>query len=90
MTTAPIDQQVQRFVEGMTNEERMLVVLRSELYDGSWQEMTGDLRARLDGRPYIFKLAHRITDDLARIERLRDFEQSLGIDLGEYVEMESS
>ena len=90
MTTAPIDQQVQRFVEGMTSEERMLVVLRSELYDGSWQEMTDDLRARLDGRPYLFKLAHRIADDLARIERLRDFEQSLGIDLGQYVAMESS
>ncbi len=90
MTTAPIDQQVQRFVDGMTSEERMLVVLRSELYDGSWQEMTDDLQARLDGRPYIFKLAHRIADDLARIERLRDFEQTLGIDLGQYVAMESS
>ncbi len=90
MTTAPMDQQVQRFVEGMTSEERMLVVLRSELYEGRWQEMTDDLRARLDGRPYIFKLAHRITDDLSRIERLSDFEQRLGIDLGEYVEMESS
>ena len=89
MTTAPSDQQVQRFVDGMTSEERMLVVLRSELYDGRWEEMTDDLQARLAGRPYIFKLAHRIADDLARIERLRVFEQRLRIDLGEYVAMES-
>ena len=32
----------------------MLVVLKRELYEGSWGEMEADLRARRDGKPYIF------------------------------------
>jgi hypothetical protein len=64
----------------------MLVVLKRELYEGSWDEMEADLRARLAGGPYIFKLVHRIEEDLNRIERLRRFEQGNGVDLSEYVE----
>jgi len=63
----------------------MLVVLKRELYEGSWDEMVADLQARLEGRPYIFKLAHRIADDLERITHLREFERQEGVDLGEYV-----
>lgn len=80
---------VQRFVEGLASEERMLVVLKRELYEGSWEEMVADLKARLEGRPYIFKLAHRISDDLERIDRLRDFEQCSGVDLADYVKLET-
>jgi len=65
----------------------MLVVLKAELYEGSWDEMEADLKARLDGGPYIFKLAHRITDDLDRIRRLRAFEESCGVNLGDYVQL---
>ncbi len=79
---------VRRFVDGMSPEERMLVVLKRELYEGNWDEMVADLNARLQGRPYIFKLAHRITDDLERIRRLRRFESQHGVDLCEYVPME--
>ena len=79
-------EQVRRFADGMTREERMLVVLKRELYESSWSEMEADLRARLEGKPYIFKLVHRIEDDLARIERLRTFEASAGVDLGDYVD----
>jgi len=82
-----VPQEVRRFVETMTSEERMLVVLKSELYDGSWDEMQADLKARLEGRPYIFKLAHRITDDLERISRLRNFEQKCNVDLSDYVDL---
>ena len=85
----PQSQQVQRFVEGMTSEDRMLVVLKRELYEGSWDEMVADLKARLEGRPYIFKLAHRIGDDLSRIVRLRAFEDECGVDLCAYVKLES-
>jgi hypothetical protein len=77
------------FVERMTREERMLVVLKRELYDGRWDEMEADLRARLEGKPYIFKLAHRIADDLERIERLRAFERERGVDLSDYVHLET-
>jgi len=80
---------VLRFVESLSREERMLVVLRRELYEGSWDEMAADLKARLEGRPYIFKLAHRIVDDLERIERLREFESRSGVDLTEYVDLDS-
>jgi len=83
------EEKVRRFVEGMTSEERLLVVLKKELYDGSWEEMAADLKARLEGRPYIFKLAHRIADDLERIRRLREFEQGCDIDLADYVKLES-
>jgi hypothetical protein len=72
----------------MPGEQRMLVVLKRELYEGNWDEMVADLQARLEGRPYIFKLAHRIADDLERIERLREFEQQCGVDLCDYVKME--
>ena len=91
VTSAPadIEDKVRRFVEGMTREERMLVVLKRELYEGSWDEMAADLKARLEGRPYIFKLAHRIADDLERIRRLSEFERSCGADLGDYVNLES-
>ncbi len=91
MTSAPNDAEnkVRRFVEGMTNEERMLVILKHELYEGSWEEMVTDLKARLEGRPYIFKLAHRINDDLERIDRLMHFENQLGVDLGKYVNLEA-
>ena len=56
--------------------------------EGDWDEMVADLQARLEGRPYIFKLAHRITDDLERIRRLRQFEQSCGVDLCDHVKMD--
>jgi hypothetical protein len=81
-------QKVRQFVDALTREERMLVVLKRELYEGDWDEMVADLQARLEGRPYIFKLAHRITDDLERIRGLRQFEQSTGVDLGDHVRMD--
>ena len=81
-------QKVQQFVESMAREERMLVVLKRELYEGNWDEMVADLQARLEGRPYIFKLAHRIADDLERIRRLRQFEQTNGVDLSDHVKMD--
>ena len=87
--SAKANETVRQFVEGLTKEHRMLVVLKRELYEGSWQEMEADLRARLEGRPYIFKLAHRIAEDLERIELLRQFEQQWGVDLADYVELGS-
>lgn len=84
-----VDRQVRQFVERLGREERMLVLLKRELYDGRWDDMVADLRARLEGRPYIFKLVNRITDDLERIERLRAFEDAHGLDLSDYVQVES-
>jgi len=91
VTTSPaktVDKKVRGFLQGATSEERLLVLLKRELYEGSWDEMVADLEARLGGRPYIFKLAHRITDDLDRIERLRAFEAAWSVDLAEYIKLE--
>lgn len=75
------------FVNAMPSEERLLVVLKKELYEGSWDEMLADLQARLDNKPYIFKLANRITDDIDRIKRLEEFERENSVDLSDHIEL---
>jgi hypothetical protein len=66
----------------------MLIVLKRQLYGGAWEPMLDDLRNRLAGKPYIFKLANRIQDDIGRIEQMRKYEQDYNVDLADYVEME--
>ena len=79
---------VQTFVSGLSEEHRMLIVLKSQLYGGQWEPMLDDLKNRLDGKPYIFKLVNRIKDDIERIETLRQFEASHDVDLADYVNLE--
>lgn len=67
-------------------DERMLVNLRDDLYEASWERMAGDLRRRLAGQPYIYKLANKIEDDLARIAFLRAYEARWSVDLGQIAE----
>ena len=81
------DKAVGDFVAGLSDEQRMLVVLKAQLYGGSWEPMLSDLQNRLAGKPYIFKLANRIKDDIERIERMREFEQEHNVDLAEHVEL---
>jgi hypothetical protein len=76
---------VSDFVDGLSDEYRMLVVLKAQLYDGTWEPMLDDLRNRLAGKPYIFKLANRIQDDIRRIEEMQEFEDEHKIDLADYV-----
>lgn len=80
---------VRDFIERLIPEERMLVILKRELYEGDWDEMVADLQARLEGRPYIYRLANRIEDDLERIGRLRGFEDAQGVDLSKYIDLET-
>ena len=75
----------QEFVSRLTEEERMLILLHRELYENSWQAMLNDLRNRLDGKPYIFKLASRIQDDIARIEKLQSFEREHNVKLSDLI-----
>ena len=79
---------IRRFVEQLSAEEKMLIILKVELYEGNWASMLEDLRNRLAGRPHIFKLADRITEDIDRIEKLEGFEQSYQVDLSDYVKSE--
>jgi hypothetical protein len=76
---------VSDFVDGLSDEHRMLVVLKAQLYDGTWEPMLDDLQNRLAGKPYIFKLANRIQDDIRRIEEMQEFESENKIDLADYV-----
>jgi hypothetical protein len=76
---------VRRFLDRLSPEEKLLLVLKRELYDGDWRPMVMDLRNRLEGRPYVVRLASRIEDDLARIERIRQLEERHDLDLSEHV-----
>ena len=73
------------FAENLTEEERMLLTLRDELYEGSWENMLQDLRDRLKGKPYIFKLVNRIEEDIVRIEKLKHFEEEQSVNLTDYL-----
>lgn len=75
------------YVRGLSREHKMLVALKSQLYGGSWEPMLDDLRNRLAGKPYIFKLVHRIQDDIERIEEMQKFEAEHNIDLADYAEV---
>lgn len=73
------------FFSGLSREEKQLVLLRNELYGGSWVDMEADLRHRLERKPYIFRLMNRIEEDLERIARLHAYEDGAGVDLGVFL-----
>ncbi|MGE4633540.1 MAG: hypothetical protein AAEJ47_10935 [Planctomycetota bacterium] len=76
------------FLRKLPPQERTLLVLREELYEGSWDEMKVDLESRLNKGPHVFELAEKIEADMERIERLVSYENSHDIDLGEYLDDE--
>jgi hypothetical protein len=78
---------VSDFVASLSDEHRMLVILKAQLYGGTWEPMLDDLQNRLAGKPYIFKLANRIKDDVERIKRMQKFEEEHHVDLTEHVEL---
>ena len=82
-----VSKEVSDFIASLSDEHRMLVILKAQLYGGSWKPMLDDLQNRLAGKPYIFKLANRIKDDIERIERMQEFEKEHNIDLAEHVEL---
>ena len=84
----PEDIVVKGYVNSLNNEQKMLVTLKAQLYSGSWEPMLDDLRNRLEGKPYIFKLTNRIKDDVERICEMQEFENAHGVDLADYVEMD--
>jgi len=76
------------YFRSLDPEEEQLLVLRDFLYEGDWEEMLADLRARQSGKPFIFKLKTRIDEDIGRIERIRQYERQHGVNLGQYVKRE--
>lgn len=75
------------FFRSLELEEKQLVALKRHLYDGSWEEIVRDLEARRDGKPFVLALATRIDEDLERIRRLADYEQTHDVDLGDYLHL---
>jgi hypothetical protein len=59
---------------------RDLLVARDVLFAGSWDDLAEDLRRRVAGRPYLFRLAdHESGEDaLAWIARLQAYETARG------------
>ena len=82
-----VDKTVTEYAARLSNEHKMLVILKAQLYGGTWEPMLDDLQNRLVGKPYIFKLVNRIKDDIERIEEMKKFEKEHKIDLADYVEM---
>ncbi|MBK8205806.1 MAG: hypothetical protein IT464_05995 [Planctomycetes bacterium] len=78
------DKTQQSYYDALSEEAKMLLVLRDELYMGSWDKMVDDLKNRLKGRPYIFKLVNRIEEDLERIEALSSYEEKHKLNLRDY------
>lgn len=73
------------FVASLSQSECMLITLRDELYEGDWDSMLKDLEARLNGKPYIFKLVNRIESDIKGIKKIREFEEQNSVNLNDYL-----
>ncbi len=69
------------FVSRLEPHERVLVELKEQLYEGSWDRILGDLRARQENKPYIYKLSQTIARDIAAIERMKTYEARQQVDL---------
>jgi hypothetical protein len=78
-----LDVSVEEFIARLEPYERVLLDLKDQLYEGSWERILGDLRARLDGKPYLFKLSQTIARDVAAIERMKAYELSHQVSLSE-------
>jgi len=81
MNKTVLDINHQAFIAQLTDEEHMLLRLQKELYECSWDAILSDLRNRLAGKPYIFKLPNKVRDDITRIKKLRSYEEQYDIEL---------
>ena len=79
----------------LNEEQRMLLRVRDELYEGRWELFVKDLKARLAGDSHVFeigpatgRLAETIATHLRLIDELRAMEADLGVDLGRQTQSE--
>ena len=73
------------FIGSLEPYERVLIDLKDQLYEGSWERILDDLKARLDNKPYIYKLSQTIARDVAAIERMKSYEMRQKVNLSELV-----
>jgi hypothetical protein len=69
------------FIARLEGYERVLLDLKDQLYEGSWERILGDLKARMDNKPFIYKLSQTIARDLAAIERMKAYEMRQQVNL---------
>jgi len=74
----------EEFLESLEPFELVLLEVKEKLYEGSWSSMEVDLKARLKGEPYIFKLSQTINRDLAALRKLKAYEATHGVDLSTF------
>jgi len=85
--TGPND--TDKYIKELPRAERLLIAVRKELYEDSWDNLREDLRR-------VTKQSGRITDgtikrveqDLDTIDRLETFEKENGVDLADYIDFE--
>lgn len=80
-----VQKEHREYARTLTSEEIMLIRLRDELYESSWERMQRDLKNRLLGKPHIFKLANKIEADLESISKLSAYESENKINLKDYI-----
>lgn len=78
------------FVKRLEPHERVLIELRDQLYEGSWDRVLSDLRARQRGEPYVFKLSQTIARDIEAIEKLQRYEHEHQVDLSRLLKGEAA
>lgn len=79
--SSPNDPEAVYFYRSLKPEDHLLLDLRDFLYEGSWEDMELDLKNRLAGKPYVYKLINKIEDDLTRIHRMEGFEKRNSLNL---------
>jgi hypothetical protein len=71
------------FIGRLEPYERVLIDLKEQLYEGSWEQILEDLKARLENKPYLYKLSTAIARDMAAIERMKAYEMRQRVSLAE-------
>jgi hypothetical protein len=76
-----MDQALREFLATLDDRDRMLLDVLDVLYVGRWEDLVEDLQAARDGRPYVFKVAEHIEDDLKRVRRMHEAEKIFSVRL---------
>ena len=76
---------VEDFMLRLPESESALIILRDELYKGSWKAMTRELQDRLAEKPCFPPLQKRIQKDLDSITKLRNFEREYDVNLAKFI-----
>ena len=75
------------FISSLDQSVKVLIILRDELYEGSWDLMIKDLQSRLKGEPFIYKLANQIDADMQSITKIRAFEEKNSLNMGKFINL---